>query len=116
MSKKALEVSDKVILVGDLNIDSSFKKNHNSFKLFQENNIYYYLPKYEYSTNGNTQIDIACSNFQGVDFCFYESYFSYHKPVIAKSNGINSDFETSQHKTIDNNNNVNTCVPMIIIQ
>ena len=76
MLEKAIDVSSKVIVIGDLNVDLASKHNHNLFRILKENDLSYRLPIGEYSTNDNTQIDIVFSNSEVPQFCFYESYFS----------------------------------------
>lgn len=103
--KKTREIcSNKIIVVGDLNIDYESKPDHNMFKILKTNNLSYHLPSGLYSTNGDTQIDVAFNNFDGVEFHFYESHFSYHKPIICTFNNdnSNSNLENQSKNNLDN--------------
>ncbi|KAK7573658.1 hypothetical protein V9T40_004699 [Parthenolecanium corni] len=92
------EHSEKVILVGDYNVDYNKDKKSKLFKIMQNQKLEYSLPAKEMSTNGNTCIDIAFSNYKENTFGFYESYFSYHKPIICclDKNGIIMEDESQQ--------------------
>jgi len=118
MLQKAFEISsNKVIVIGDLNIDLASKPNDNLFKILREKELSYRLPAGLYSTNGNTQIDIAFANLDMIDFCFYESYFSYHRPIICtfedNSRPISRKNESAHSATLNNDNNIEVS-PVII--
>lgn len=75
------KLSDKNLIFGDINIDmntnkgSSFNKLMNSFHLHSQLNF-----KYP-STQHNTHVDICFSNIKDMTAWYYETYYTYHKPI-----------------------------------
>jgi hypothetical protein len=84
------------ILLGDINIDLSSGILVGSGRKFvekmQEKDAVSLTMLNDYSTDGNSHIDVAFSNSNDVESWYYESYYSYHKPILSviKNNAENS--------------------------
>lgn len=74
-------VNTDVIYVGDINLDISDKSNADLIEIFVEYNLKLQLNLMDPSTNGGTHIDICFSDLDYLICWFYESYYSYHKPI-----------------------------------
>ena len=80
-----LNRENKLILFGDFNVNfdensNDFKKLQNIMQKFKLNIKCNHYP----STNSGTQIDLCYSNHNKLDTCYFESVFSYHKPLLIK--------------------------------
>jgi hypothetical protein len=80
-----LNRENKLILFGDFNVN--FDENSNDFiklqNIMQKFKINIKCNHYP-STNSGTQIDLCYSNHNKLDTCYFESVFSYHKPLLIK--------------------------------
>jgi hypothetical protein len=80
--RSALEdVSGKEIFVGDININLQQPEGRRVLSLFMEFHFHSNLNIAQASTDGGTHIDCCFSNADEVEAWFYESYYSYHKPI-----------------------------------
>ena len=75
--------ANRIIVVGDINIDSNavqngMKKLRNKL---ENRGLYSILPANEASTDSGSQIDVCFSNMTTINAWYYESVFSYHKPI-----------------------------------
>lgn len=83
----AVNTGKSVIFIGDFNIDL---RKHPHHKLFEDTRIRTFdlkvtVPVNESSTNSNSQIDLCFSNCESLQTSYYESYYSYHKPIMYRS-------------------------------
>jgi hypothetical protein len=73
-------VNKPTTIFGDFNINFLDKESVYYKKMFKDFGFAQNTPL-EASTDGNTSIDVCFSNIVGMEASYYESYFSYHKPV-----------------------------------
>ena len=73
----------QMMFLGDININLFSSDGFAVKQLYQEFGFHSLVPNNRSSTNGHTQIDCCFCNFtsQNVKSWFYESYYSYHKPM-----------------------------------
>lgn len=69
-----------MIVFGDFNLNFLTQDGCQMRQIFSSMGFRLITPL-ESSTDGNTSIDACLSNVNGVSAWFYESYFSYHKPI-----------------------------------
>ncbi|OXA54149.1 ATP-dependent DNA helicase PIF1 [Folsomia candida] len=69
-----------MIVFGDFNLNFMTQDGFQMKQIFTKMGLRLITP-IENSTDGNTSIDACFSNLYGVSAWFYESYFSYHKPI-----------------------------------
>ncbi len=78
-------VDGPFILMGDINIDLAGDSLSGSGKKFvemmQQKDALSLTKLDEYSTDGNSHIDVVFSNYNDVESWYYESYYSYHRPI-----------------------------------
>jgi hypothetical protein len=75
------ELNGPGVFVGDININMQKPEGENVLKIFQKHNYDSKLNLESPSTDGGTHIDVCFSNVPHLEAWFYESYFSYHKPI-----------------------------------
>jgi len=82
LSEKLLKHREEnIVVVGDMNMDINKADIRTSlFDLFEEAGLTLKLP-FESSTDGGSQIDTCYSNLPDINCWYYESVFSYHKPI-----------------------------------
>jgi len=73
--------SGNVVFFGDINIDLQKKDGEKLQKRLQELNYKCIVDVSNCSTDGGTHIDVCFANFQMIEAWFFESYYSYHKPI-----------------------------------
>ncbi len=74
-------VNADAVYVGDINLDLSDEKNADIIDIFAEYGFTSQLNRMDSSTNGGTHIDVCFSDVDYLSSWFYESYYSYHKPI-----------------------------------
>lgn len=78
-------VDGPFLLVGDINIDLNTNvltgPGRRFVEMMQEKNAISLTMFDEISTDGNSHIDVAFSNYDNIESWYYESYYSYHKPI-----------------------------------
>jgi hypothetical protein len=80
--KEILDIgAAKSVFLGDINIDLQKPEGHHVLKLFRERGLESKLDIEKPSTDGGSHIDICFSNVDTLQAWFYESYYSYHKPI-----------------------------------
>jgi len=71
----------KILLFGDINIDLKKKDGENIRKRLLDLNFKCIIDATNCSTDGGSRIDVCFANFKFIEAWFYESYYSYHKPI-----------------------------------
>ena len=71
--------SAKLVVLGDINIDQNCRRK--IFALLSLSSLVSMIPLDQASTDYGSNIDICYSNMKNMDAWFYESIFSYHKPI-----------------------------------
>lgn len=74
-----------IVIVGDFNLNLSKSENEIA-TLFQRKGLCSCLSYNFASTDGGTIIDYCFSNLDGLNAWYYESYYSYHKPICVTWN------------------------------
>lgn len=78
-------VDGPFILLGDINMDLSsgmlVGSGRKFVEMMQEKDAVSLTMLDEYSTDGNSHIDVSFSNYNDAESWYYESYYSYHKPI-----------------------------------
>jgi len=75
------KLSGLVIVFGDFNINLKSPEGNKLTELFQRYGLFSALVIGTPSTNQDTQIDLCFTNHPNVIAWYYESYYSYHKPI-----------------------------------
>lgn len=74
-------ISGDIVIVGDININLKENAGTTIRTLFESRGLQSKLNLTEPSTDGDTHIDCCFSNVNQLQAWFYESYYSYHKPI-----------------------------------
>lgn len=80
-------VEGPFLLLGDINIDLSVEVLGGAagkfLQIMHDYNAVSLTRLEEYSTDGKSHIDVAFSNCNFIESWYYETYFSYHKPICS---------------------------------
>jgi len=71
----------KIAFFGDFNINILAKEGAGLVKIFHDYQLKSSLSPRTSSTDGGSHIDCCFTNISDLTAWFYESYFSYHKPI-----------------------------------
>lgn len=81
--EEALKVNNKnVIYIGDVNMDLSKKQGEYLVKIFERYGLVSKLPLNCQTTNLGSVLDVCFSDKGDCHATVYESYYSYHKPIL----------------------------------
>lgn len=72
--------NNNALYVGDINLNLMDEQHQDIIEMFNEQGLTMQL-NMEPSTNGGSHIDICFSDVEYLSSWFYESYYSYHKPI-----------------------------------
>jgi hypothetical protein len=76
-----IKMTGKILVFGDININLQKPEGQNILELFRSRKLKSKLNINHSSTDGGSHIDICFSNVNDIEAWFYESYYSYHKPI-----------------------------------
>lgn len=76
-----LTSNEDAMYIGDINLDLSSSQNTDIVELFAQFGLHSQLNLTDSSTNLNTHLDICFSDVPYLTCWYYESYYSYHKPI-----------------------------------
>jgi hypothetical protein len=74
-------IQGNILVFGDMNIDLKKNEGKKLIDLFYSFNLISKLNIQATSTDGGSHIDCCFSNVNNLEAWFYESYYSYHKPI-----------------------------------
>ena len=97
--------SDKMIIVGDFNINLKITANHRFIEFMESFGLLLINKLNESSTNAKTHIDYCFSNMNDFKAGYFESLTSFHKSIWINKHGIRSKFSVDEIKQS------RTCMP-----